>query len=151
MASPIDTTDHIQGFVDNIYAVINNYQSYIGFISLSKTEDALIPRFPAISIELDNFNEEWKSMPKRKTIIATFSINYYYANISDKNCRQGLRVGLNKISNCLRENWNMNDYCPDLGSDILSVTPYILASGDEVVAGGVISLQCRKVISVELS
>ena len=151
MANPSDTTDYIQGFIDNLYTVLNNHQSYIGFRSLSKTEDDLIPVYPAISIELDNFTEEWKSMPRRKTIMATFSINYYYANISDKNVRQGLRTGLNKIANCLRENWSINSYCPELGSEILSVTPYVLASGSEIVAGGVVSLRCNKVITVTLS
>lgn len=151
MANPVDQTNYIQDFIDNIYTVINGYQSYIGFKSLSKTEDVFIPNYPAITIELENMQEEWKSIPKRKTIMATFAINYYYANLSDKNVRQGLRTGLNKIANCLRENWDMNDYCPDLGSDILSVTPYVLASGDEIVAGGIVSIRCYKVISVALT
>lgn len=151
MANPVDQTNYIQDFIDNIYTVINGYRSYIGFKSLSKTEDAFIPNYPAITIELENMQEEWKSIPKRKTIMVTFAINYYYANLSDKNVRQGLRTGLNKIANCLRENWDMNDYCPDLGSDILSVTPYVLASGDEIVAGGIVSIRCYKVISVALT
>lgn len=151
MANPSDTVNYIQGFIDNIHTVINNYQSYIGFKSLSKTEDDFIPIYPAITIELSTMSEEWKSMPKRKTLMATFDINYYYANLSDKNVRQGLRTGLNKIANCLRENWDLNDYCPDLGTSILSVTPYVLASGSEVVAGGVLTIQCFKVITVTLT
>lgn len=150
MSAPQDQIDYIQGFIDNIHTVLNGYQSYIGFKSLSKTEDAFIPIYPAITIELENLQEEWKSMPKRKTLMATFAINYYYANLSDKNVRQGLRTGLNKIANCLRENWKINGYCSDLGSDILSVTPYVLASGDEIVAGGVVSLRCNKVITISL-
>mgnify|MGYP001616719578 CR=1 FL=1 len=151
MANPVDQTNYIQDFIDNIYTVINGYQSYIGFKSLSKTEDAFIPNYPAITIELENMGEEWKSMPKRKTLMATFAINYYYANLSDKNVRQGLRTGLNKIANCLRENWDLNNYCLDLGTEILSVVPYVLANGDQIIAGGVISLRCNKVISVVLS
>src|SRR3972149_4668824 len=151
MANPSDQTDYIAGFILNIQTVISNYQSYIGYKILETNEDAFIPVYPAISIEYANSTEEWKSMPKRKTIIANFDITYYFGSISDKGVRQGLRTGLSKLSNCLRENWDMNDYCQELGSDIISVTPYVLASGDDIVAGGVISLQCRKVVSVTLT
>jgi len=151
MANPSDQTDYIAGFILNIQTVISNYQSYIGYKILETNEDAFIPVYPAISIEYANSTEEWKSMPKRKTIIANFDITYYFGSISDKGVRQGLRTGLSKLSNCLRERWDINGYCLDLGSDIISVTPYVLASGDQIIAGGVISLQCRKVISVTLS
>ena len=151
MANPSDQTDYIAGFISNIQTVISNYQSYIGYKILETNEDAFIPIYPAISIEYANSTEEWKSMPKRKTIIANFDITYYFGSISDKGVRQGLRTGLSKLSNCLRENWDLNDYCPDLGSEIISVIPYVLASGNEIIAGGVISLQCRKVISITLT
>ena len=151
MANPSDQTDYIAGFISNIQTVISNYQSYIGYKILETNEDIFISKYPAITIEYANSTEEWKSMPKRKTIIANFDITYYFGSISDKGVRQGLRTGLSKLSNCLRENWKINDYCPELGSDITSVTPYVLASGNEIIAGGVISLQCRKVISVTLT
>src|SRR3990170_7785240 len=151
MANPSDQTDYIAGFISNIQTVISNYQSYIGYKILETNEDAFIPIYPAISIEYASSTEEWKSMPKRKTIIANFDITYFFGSISDKGVRQGLRTGLSKLANCLRENWKINDYCPELGSDIISVTPYVLASGDDIVAGGVISLQCRKVVSVTLT
>lgn len=150
MGNPNDQTNYVQDFVDNIYTVLNNYQSYIGFVSLSKTDDAFIPKYPAITIDLDSMTEDWKEMPRRKKISAKFSITFYYANISDKNSRQGLRTGLNKIANCLRENWDLNDYCPQLGSEILSVTPYVLASGNDIVIGGVVTLVAHKVITVTL-
>ena len=151
MSSPNDTTNYIQTAIDNIYTVINNYQSYIGFVSLAKTDDAFIPKYPSITIDFDSMTSEWKSMPKRMTLNMNFSITCYYANISDKNSREGIRNLLSKVANCLRENWDMNNYCEELGSEILSVTPYVLASGDEIVVGGVISLAVHKVISVELS
>jgi len=151
VSSPNDVNDYIAGFISNIQTVISNYQSYIGYKILETNEDAFIPVYPAISIEYASSTEEWKSMPKRKTIIANFDITYFFGSISDKGVRQGLRTGLSKLANCLRENWKINDYCPELGSDIISVTPYVLASGNEIIAGGVISLQCRKVISVTLS
>ena len=151
MANPNDQTDYIAGFITNIQAVIQNYKDFIGYSVLETNDDAFIAKYPAITIEFDSMTEEWKSMPKRKTIIANFSITYYHASISDKGVRRGLRTGLSKLANCLREQWDLNDYCPDLGTEILSVIPYVLASGDDIVAGGVLSLQCRKVISVELS
>jgi len=144
MSNPSDTTDYIAGFISNLQTVISTYKDFIGYSVLETNDDAFISKYPAITIEYASSTEEWKSMPKRKTIIANFDITYYHANISDKNVRRGL-------ANCLRENWDVNDYCPDLGSDIISITPYVLASGDEIVAGGVISLQCRKVISISLT
>jgi len=151
MSNPSDTTDYIAGFISNLQTVISTYKDFIGYSVLETNDDAFISKYPAITIEYASSTEEWKSMPKRKTIIANFDITYYHANISDKNVRRGLRTGLSKLANCLRENWDVNDYCPDLGSDIISITPYVLASGDEIVAGGVISLQCRKVISISLT
>ena len=151
MANPSDTTDYIAGFILNIQTVISTYKDFIGYSVLETNDDAFIAKYPAITIEFDSMTEEWKSIPKRKTIIANFSITYYFGSISDKGVRRGLRTGLSKLANCLRENWDMNDYCSDLGSDIISVTPYVLASGDDIVAGGVISLQCRKVISISLT
>ena len=151
MANPVDTTDFIAGFISNIQTVISNYKDFIGYKLLEINDDAFIPNYPAITIEYSSSTEEWKSIPKRKVIIANFDITYYYGSLSDKGVRRGVRTGLSKLANCLRENWDINDYCSDLGSDILSVTPYVLASGDDVVAGGVVSLQCRKVISVTLS
>ena len=151
MASPSDTTDYIAGFISNIQTVISNYKDFIGYKILETNDDAFLPNYPAITIEYASSTEEWKSMPRRKAIIANFDITFYYGSLNDKGVRRGLRTGLSKLANCLRENWDMNDYCVDLGSDILSVTPYVLASGDDIVAGGVISLQCRKVISVTLS
>ena len=151
MANPADTTDYIAGFISNIQTVISNYKDFIGYKILETNDDAFIPNYPAITIEYASSSEEWKSMPKRKTIIANFDITYYYGSLNDKGVRRGLRTGLSKLANCLRENFDMNDYCADLGSDILSVTPYVLASGDDIIAGGVISLQCRKVISVTLT
>ena len=151
MANPSDTTDYIAGFILNIQTVISTYKDFIGYSVLETNDDAFISKYPAITIEYASSTEEWKSMPKRKTIIANFDITYYFGSISDKGVRQGLRTGLSKLSNCLRENWNMNNYCSDLGSDIISVTPYVLASGNEIIAGGVISLQCRKVISISLT
>ena len=150
MSSPSDTTDYIESLVTNIHTVISNYRDFLGIADVFRTEDHYIPRYPFITIEFNNSREEWKSMPKRKTIIAVFDITYYSSNLNDRNARQSLRTGLSKLSNCLRENWDLNDYCPDLGSDILSVTPYVLAQGNEVVLGGVISLECRKVITVTL-
>ena len=151
MASPSDTTDYIAGFISNIQTVIANYKDFIGYKILETNDDAFLPLYHAITIEYSSSTEEWKSMPKRKTIIANFDITYYYGSLSDKGVRRGVRIGLSKLANCLRENWDINDYCSDLGSDILSIIPYVLASGDEIIAGGVISLQCRKVISVTLT
>ena len=149
--NPSDTADYIKICIDNIQAVIQNYKDFIGYKILETNEDSFISLYPAITIEFSSMTSEWKAMPKRMTLNMNFDITYYHANISDKNVRRGLREGLSKLSNCLRENWNMNDFCEELGSEILSVTPYVLASGDQIIAGGIISLQCRKVISVELS
>ena len=151
MSSPNDTTNYIQTAIDNIYTVINNYQSYIGFVSLSKTDDAFIPKYPSITIDFDSMTSEWKSMPKRMTLNMNFSITCYYANISDKNAREGVRDLLSKVANCIRENWNLNGFAPDLGSEVLSAIPYVLASGDATVVGGVISLAVHKIISVTLT
>lgn len=150
MANPNDSTDFIQELINNIYTVINTYQSYIGFRGLYKNDDDFIPRYPAITIELDSFSEEFKAMPRQKTITAIFSITYYYQNLSDKALRTKIREGLNKLANIFRENWDLNNYCPDLGSEVVSATPYIIARGEEIVAGGVISLEVRKVITVTL-
>ena len=146
-----DTTDYIQGYIDNIYIILMNYKDYVGFVNVDKTDDSFIPRYPYCTIELANFQEEWKEIPRKKTIIANFDITYYFANLNDKNCRQGLRLGLSKIANVFRENWSLNDYTPQLGSTVTSVTPYVLAKNDNVIAGGVIALQCKKVINVEFS
>ena len=151
MSSPQDTTDYIQTAIDNIHTVINNYKDFIGFKSLSKTDDAFIPVYPAITIEFSSMTSEWKSMPKRMTLYMNFDITCYYANISDKNAREGIRNLLSKVANCLREHWNINGFATELGSEITSVQPYVLASGDEVVIGGVISLTVNKVITVTLS
>lgn len=149
--NPSDTNDYIKLAIDNIQTVIANYKDYIGYKILETNEDAFLPMYPAITIEFSSLTSEWKSMPKRLILSMNFDINYYYASLSDKGVRRGVRVGLSKLSQCLRENWDLNDYCPDLGSEILSVTPYVLASGDEIVAGGVVSLRCNKVISVTLT
>ena len=151
MANPNDQTDYLEGFVTNIHTVISNYKDFLGLKNIFRTEDNFIPTYPSVSIELNFVAEEWKSMPKRKTIIARFDITYYSSNLNDRNARQSLRSGLSKLSNCLRENWDLNDYCPDLGTDILSVTPYVLAQGNEIVLGGILSLEVRKVISVTLT
>ncbi len=151
MGNPNDQTDYLEGFVDNIVTVIQNYKDFLGLKNIFRTEDHFIPTYPSVSVELNLVNEEWKAMPRRKTIRAVFDITYYSSNLNDRNARQSLRTGLSKLSNCLRERWDINGYCPDLGSDILSVTPYVLAQGNEIVLGGVISLECRKVISVTLT
>lgn len=150
MSNPNDTTDYIAGFITNIQTVLSTYKSYHNCQIIETNDDAFIPRYPALTIELANFHEEWKEIPRRKTIVANFDITYYYANLSDKNCRVGLRTGLSKIANVLRENWDLNNYTPQLGSTVLSVTPYVLAKGEAIVAGGVISLQCKKVVDVTL-
>ncbi len=148
MSSPNDSTDYIAGFTTNIQTVLNTYKDFIGCNIIETNDDAYIPRYPAITIELENFTEDWKEMPRRKTITANFNITYYYANINDKNVRQGVRLGLSKICNVLRENWDLNKYCPDLGAIVKSSTPYVLAKGTDIVAGGVIVLEASKVISV---
>lgn len=150
MSSPNDTSDYIKLAIDNIQTVISNYKDYIGYKILETNEDAFLPLYPAITIEFSSLTSEWKSMPKRMTLSMNFDITYYYASLSDKGVRRGVRIGLSKIANCLRENWDINDYCTDLGSEILSVTPYVLVQNENIVAGGVLSLRCYKVISVTL-
>ncbi len=150
MGNPNDTTDYIQSFIDNIYTVISNYKDFLGVRNITTTEDNFIPVFPSITIELDRMQEDWKEMPRRKTLSATFSIVYYSSNLNDRGGRQNLRSGLNKLANCLRENWDVNDYCPQLGSEILSITPYVFARNQEIVLGGEISFRCHKVITVTL-
>ena len=95
MANPSDQTDYIAGFILNIQTVISNYQSYIGYKILETNEDAFIPVYPAISIEYANSTEEWKSMPKRKTIIATFDITYYFGSIKPEIAPMSLGSNLN--------------------------------------------------------
>jgi len=148
MANPNDQTDYIQSAIDNIYTILSNYKSYIGYKILEKTDDALIPLYPAITIDFDSMTEDWKEMPRRKTLSMVFSITYYYTSMSDKGVRQGLRTGLSKITNVFRENFDLNGFCSQLGAEVLSVTPYVLAKGEDVIAGGVIVLQCNKVVSV---
>ena len=96
MASPSDTTDYIAGFISNIQTVIANYKDFIGYKILETNDDAFLPLYPAITIEYSSSTEEWKSMPKRKTIIANFDITYYYGSLSDKAVRRGERIGLSK-------------------------------------------------------
>ncbi len=151
MSSPNDTTDYIAQAISNIQTVIQNYKDYLGYKNLEISEDNYIPVYPTITIEFASMTSEWKSMPKRMTLKMLFDITYFSSNLNDRNARQSLRTGLSKLSNCLRENWDLNDYCTDLGTEILSVTPYVLAQGNEIVLGGVISLECRKVISVTLT
>lgn len=150
MSFPSDTSDYIALSISNIQTVISNYKDYLGYKNLGITEDNFISIYPSITIEFASMTEEWKSMPKRMTLKMLFDITYYSSNLNDRNARQSLRTGLSKLSNVLRENWDLNDYCQDLGTDILSVTPYVLVQGNEVVLGGVISLECHKVISVTL-
>ena len=151
MSSPNDTTDYIAQAISNIQTVIQNYKDYLGYKNLEISEDNYIPVYPTITIEFASMTSEWKSMPKRMVLNMLFDITYFSSNLNDRNARQSLRSGLSKLSNCLRENWDLNNYCEDLGTEILSVTPYVLAQGNEVVLGGVISVECRKVISVTLS
>ena len=70
MANPSDTTDYIAGFISNIQTVISTYKDFIGYSVLETNDDAFISKYPAITIEYASSTEEWKSMPKRKTIIA---------------------------------------------------------------------------------
>ena len=151
MGNPSDQTDYIAGFISNIQTVLNNYKDYIGVHVIETNDDVYIPRYPAITIEYDSSTEEWKEIPRRKTLIANFSISYYCADINDRAVREKTRVGLSKICNTLRENWDLNDYCPQLGAHITSSIPYVLMKGESIVAGGVITLQCRKVIDVVLT
>ncbi|MEK6951430.1 MAG: hypothetical protein AABX29_00275 [Nanoarchaeota archaeon] len=151
MSSPNDTTDYIAQAISNIQTVIQNYKDYLGYKNLEISEDNYIPVYPTITIEFASMTSEWKSMPKRMVLNMLFDITYFSSNLNDRNARQSLRSGLSKLSNCLRENWDLNNYCEDLGTEILSVTPYVLAQGNEVVLGGVISVECRKVISVTLT
>ncbi len=151
MANPADQTNYVEEFVTNIQTILLNYKDFLGVKNIYTTEDNFIPVYPSISIEFDKMEESWKEMPRRKTISATFSITYYSSNLNDKNARQGLRTGLNKLGNILRENWSVNSYCPQLGSEILSVTPYVLARNQEIILSGEILFQCSKVISVVIS
>ena len=150
MGNPNDQTDYLEGFVTNIVTVIQNYKDFLGLKNIFRTEDHFIPTYPSVSVELNLVNEEWKEIPRRKIIRAVFDITYFSSNLNDRNARQSLRTGLSKLSNVLRENWDLNDYCPDRGTEILSVTPYVLAQGNEVVLGGVLSLECRKIVTVTL-
>ncbi len=148
MSNPNDQINYVQGNIDNIYTVLSKYSDYLGYRSLSKTDDALIPAFPAITIDFVHLTEKWKEMPRNMTLSMLFDITCYYANISDKNAREGIRNLLAKVTNCLRENWSINGYCPRLGSEIKSAIPYVLASGNKIVVGGVIQLITHKVVPV---
>lgn len=148
---PNDTTIYIDEFIDKIKTILNNYKDYIGQVNTYTTDDVYIPKYPAITIELDNWAEEWKEIPRRKTLIATFAITYYYQQLSTSIMRTELRKGLNKICNVLRENWTLDGYTPTLGSTVISATPYVLARGEEIVAGGVITFECRKIITIEFA
>lgn len=143
-----DTSDYVKLAIDNIQIVLSNYKDYHGCQIIETNDDAFIPRYPALTIEFDSMHEEWKEIPRRKILIMNFSITYYFASLSDKGCRQGLRAGLSKIANVLRENWDINNFTTHLGSTVTSVIPYVLQKGDAIVAGGVITLQCNKVIDV---
>lgn len=150
MANPTDQTNYVEEFITNIHTVISNYKDFLGIADVGKSDDHFIPKFPYITIEFDNMVEDWKEMPRRKTLSATFSITCWYANLNDRNARQGLRTLLSKLGNVLREAWNVNSYCPQLGSEIKSITPYVLAKENEIVLGGIISFQCNKVITVTI-
>ena len=119
MSNPSDTTNYIEDLITNVHTVISNYKDYLAVADIAKTEDNFIPKYPYITIELDSITEAWKEMPRRKTLSMQLSITYWYANLNDRNSRQGLRTGLSKLGNVLRENWDINDYCPQLGSDFL--------------------------------
>lgn len=150
MPSPTETTDFYNGFIDNIFIVLNIYKSFLGFEKLIKTDDAYISVFPTIAIELDNATEVWKSSPRQKTITATYLITWYYRQYDETVLRTNVRSGLNNIMNVLRENWNLNGYTPDLGSTPISADPYFIAQGEEIIAGGLISLVCNKVMTVSI-
>lgn len=151
MANPNDTTNFVETMISNIKTVIEGYQSYIGYKAIYDTDDSFISLFPAITIELDHLTETWKQMARIKTITGIFNITYYFANYDNNVLRKDVRAGLNKICNIFRENWDLNNYCNDLGASVISATPYIIARGDELVAGGVVILECRKVITVTLA
>jgi len=146
-----DITDYVQECIDNIYIILMGYKDYINCVDVGKTDDIFIPKYPYITIEFDSMQQEWKEMPNRMLLIMNFSLTYYYANLSDANCRQGLREGLSKIASVFRENWSINSYCSELGSAVANIVPYVLAKGTDVVAGGVVSLQCKKIINIEFS
>ena len=145
-----DSTDYITDFISNIQIVLNNYKDYIGVHTVATNDDLYIPRYPYITIEADSWTEEWKEIPRRKTLIANFSISYFCADINDKSVREKTRTGMSKICNVIRENWSLNNFCPQLGAHITSSVPYVMMKGESIVAGGVITLQCKKVITVTL-
>ena len=146
-----DQTDYIQGFIDEIYNVLNSYKDFIGCNIIEKTDDAFLPRFPAITIDLDSFSEEWKEIPRRKVLTGNFSISYFFGNINDKNMRQGVRSGMGKICNVFREQWTLNGYCPQLGIRTTSAIPYVFMKDSNIIAGAVITLQAKKVVDVVVS
>lgn len=151
MSNPNDTSDYIAQAISNIQTVIGNYKDYLGYKNLEVSEDHYIPIYPSITIEFASMTEEWKSMPKRMTLKILLDITYFSSSLSDRNARQSLRTGLSKLSQILRENWDVNNFAEDLGSEIISVIPYVFAQGNEVVIGGTISFQVNKVISVTLT
>ena len=150
MANPNDTTNYIEQMITNIQTVIGGYQSYLGYKAIYDTDDAFISMYPAITIELDNVTEAWKQMARIKTITATFNVTYYMANYDNNVLRKDIRAGLNKLCNIFRENWDLNNYCNDLGASVVSATPYIIARGEAIIAGGVVVLEVRKVVTVTL-
>lgn len=150
MAIPTDQVDYNNKFAEQIKIVLDRYKEYLEVKKIWETDSAFIANYPAISIELDNVVEEWKSMPRQMLLTATYLVTWYYQQMDETILRTNIRKGLSRISAVLRENWNLNGFCSRNGTTVMSEVPYILAVGEDLIAGGVITLECRKVITVTI-
>lgn len=146
MAIPTDQVDYFNGFVDNIKIILDKHKEYLGVKSIFDTGATFIANFPAITIELDSYTEDRKEMPRKNTLIALYDITWYTQQFDEATLRREIRKGINDITTIFRENVNLNGFTARLGSTVASATPFILEDGENLVGGGVVTLECKKSI-----
>lgn len=141
-----DTTNYIEQGIEQIRMALATEKPFIRYKALLLSDSPHLTKYPTITIEFDSGEEEWISLPRKKRLHLTYVITVYYEEFSENTRREKVREFLNKVTNVLRENYDFNGWA--LYSDILDMTPYIIAHGEKLIAGGAIRITLHKDIAI---
>jgi len=141
-----DTINYVEQGIEQIKTVLESEKSFIQYKALLSSDSPHLTKYPTITIEFDSGEEEWISLPRKKRLHLTYVVTVYYEEFSESTRREKVRQFLNNVANVLRENYDFSGWA--LYSDILDVTPYIIARGEKLIAGGAIRITLHKDISI---
>ena len=115
------------------------------------TEDVAEPRTPCFVIIVTGSDDEMRSAQNMSQIRYTIGIRmeiwYYHGDLTEQTKRNEITYVLWEVNEYLKKYITLNNFVPKLGVEVLGARWVPQPRGNRVLAGGVVSMNVRKLFT----